>query len=113
MSTTNISLVINNYFNGGNTIKGLKVYSVIVSHQAEVHENYLYTDKEKAIAKMEEVKNSWFYDDITIHKYHEENRGDFTPQYETKLGYWYENEGDMTNGLWEYGCVEIIECVLG
>jgi hypothetical protein len=111
MNTTNISLVINNYFNGGNTIKGLKVYSVIVSHQAETFENYLFTDKNKAIAKMEEVKNSWFYDDIVIHKY-DEDLPNFTPQYKTKIGYSYENEGDMANGLWEYGCVEIIECVL-
>lgn len=87
------------------------IYSVIISHQAEVHENYLYTDRAKAIAKMEEVKNSWVHDDVTIHKYGG-SMADFTPQYNTKVGYWYENDGDMSDGLWEYGYVEMLECVL-
>lgn len=114
MANTNISVVINNIFtNTADTAdKGLKVYSVIVSHQAEAHENYLFVDKESAIAKMEEVKNSWKHDKITIYKYSENDRADFTPQYKTKFGYWYENDGDMSDGLWEYGCVEILECVL-
>lgn len=112
MEQTNISVVINNYF-AGNSNNGVKVYSVIVSHEAEVHENYLYTDRAKAIAKMEEIKNSWKYDKVTIHKYREDNKGNFTPQYATKLGYWYENDGYMSvNGLWEYGYVELVECVL-
>lgn len=88
------------------------IYSVIISHQAEVHENYLFTDIDKAIAKMKEVKNSWIHDGVTIHKYSENNRANFTPQYNTKLGYWYENDGDMSDGLWEYGYVELVECVL-
>lgn len=113
MANTNISVVINNIFTNtaDNAIKGLKVYSVIVSHQAEAHENYLFVDKESAIAKMEEVKNSWKHDEVTIHKY-SENMVNFTPQYKTKLGYWYENDGDMSDGLWEYGYVELLECVL-
>lgn len=112
MEQTNISVVINNYF-AGNTNNGVKVYSVIVSHEAEVHENYLYTDRAKAIAKMEEVKNSWKYDKVSIHKYRDDFRADFTPQYATKLGYWYENDGCIVdNGLWEYGYVELVECVL-
>lgn len=112
MEQTNISVVINNYF-AGNTNNGVKVYSVIVSHEAEVHENYLYTDRAKAIAKMEEVKNSWKYDKVTVHKYCEDFKADFTPQYATKLGYWYDNDGCMgDNGLWEYGYVELVECVL-
>lgn len=113
MANTNISVVINNIFtNTADTaVKGLKVYSVIVSHQAEAHENYLFVDKESAIAKMEEVKNSWKHDEVTIHKY-SENMANFTPQYKTKLGYWYENDGDMSDGLWEYGYVELLECVL-
>ena len=111
MTQTNISVVVNNYF--AETNKGIKVYSVVVSHQAEVHENYLYTDRAKAIAKMEEVKNSWRDDSVTIHKYREDLKADFTPQYATKLGYWYENDGCMgDNGLWEYGYVELVECVL-
>lgn len=113
MEQTNISVVINNIFTNtaDNAIKGLKVYSVIVSHQAEAHENYLFVDKESAIAKMEEVKNSWKHDEVTIHKY-SKNMANFTPQYKTKLGYWYENDGDMSDGLWEYGYVELLECVL-
>lgn len=114
MANTNISVVINNIFTNtaDNAIKGLKVYSVIVSHQAEAHENYLFVNKESAIAKMEEVKNSWKHYKVTIHKYRDTDRADFTPQYKTKLGYWYENEGDMSDGLWEYGYVELLECVL-
>lgn len=89
------------------------IYSVIISHQAEVHENYLYTDRAKAIAKMEEVKNSWRYDGVTIHVYRENCGANFTPQYNTKLGCWYENDGDVgENGLWEYGYVDVVECVL-
>jgi hypothetical protein len=111
MTQTNISVVINNYFTG-NSNNGVKMYSVIVSHESEVHENYLYTDRAKAIAKMEEIRNSWENDSVTIHKYRE-NRGHFTPQYATKLGYWYENNGYVCkNGLWEYGYVEVLECVL-
>jgi hypothetical protein len=87
------------------------IYSVIISHQGEVHENYLFTDKGKAVAKMEEVKNSWIHDDVTIHKYGG-SMADFTPQYKTKVGYWYENDGDMSRVMWEYGCVDVIECVL-
>lgn len=114
MEQNNISVVINNYFVGGeNSLKGQKIYSVIVSHEAEAHENYLFTNREKAIAKMEAVKNSWKHDRVTIHKYREDYRGNFTPQYSTKLGYWYENDGCMSeNGLWEYGYVELLECVL-
>lgn len=95
----------------GNSVK---VYSVIVTHEAEAHENFLYTDREKAIAKMEEIKNSWVYDNVTIHKYKEDfdYTGMFTPQYATKLGYWYENSGDARCGLWEYGYVEMLECTL-
>ena len=111
MPQTNISVVVNNYF--ASTNEEQKIYSVIVSHEAEVHENYLYTDRAKAIAKMEEIKKSWRWGDAIIHKYREDSKGDFTPQYATKLGYWYENCGYVCdNGLREYGCVEILECVL-
>jgi hypothetical protein len=87
------------------------IYSVIISHNAEVHENYLFRDKGKAVAKMEEVKDSWVHDDVTIHKY-SDDMADFTPQYKTKSGYWYENDGDMSDRLWEYGYVELVECTL-
>lgn len=114
MEQNNISVVINNYFVGGeNPLKGQKIYSVIVSHEAEAHENYLFTDREKAIAKMEEVVEKWKNGrkwggnyEFEIHKYNEEKRVDFTPQYKTKLGYWY------NYGEWEYGYVELLECVL-
>jgi hypothetical protein len=89
------------------------IYSVIISHEAEVHENYLFRDKGKAVEKMEEVKDSWVQDDVTIHKYRDDDRADFTPQYKTKMGYWYENDGCICeNGLWEYGYVELVECTL-
>lgn len=88
------------------------IYSVIIQHQAEAHENYLFRDKNEAVAKMEEVKNSWRYKGVTIRKYGED-LPDITPQYGSKIGYSYENDGDVgENGLWEYGCVEILECVL-
>lgn len=119
MEQNNISVVINNYFVGGNNApKGQKIYSVIVSHEAEAHENYLFTDREKAIAKMESVIQSWIdknetkeksiYDKnvFEVHRYADGPHTDFTPQYRTKLGAWYEN------GEWEYGYVEILECVL-
>ena len=35
------------------------IFSVVVSHEAEVQNNYLFTDKEKALAKVEEIKSSW------------------------------------------------------
>ena len=104
--TPNITVVINNYF----TNNEQKIYSVIVTHEAEVHENYLFTDKEKAIAKMKSIVESWKngrkQEDFAIHKYKDGPHTDFTPQYRTKLGYWYEN------GEWEYGYVELVECVL-
>ena len=106
-------IVINNYFvNNENANKEQKIYSVIVAHEAEVHENYLFTDKEKAIAKMNSIVESWKNgrkcNGFVIRKYSDYScyRYPFTPQYETKLGYWYEN------GEWEYGNVELIECVL-
>lgn len=104
MAQTNISVVVNNYFT--ETSKGIKVYSVVVSHEAEVHENYVYTDRDKAIAKMESVVEKWKNSNFRIHKYREDDRADFTPQYHTKMGYWYED------GDWEYGYVELVECVL-
>lgn len=86
------------------------IYSVIVAHEAEVHENYLFTDKAKAIAKMEEVVERWRNGnkcgDFEITKYCDNRQAGFTPQYKTKLGYWYQY------GEWEYGCVEVIECEL-
>lgn len=111
MEQNNISVVINNYFVGGeNPLKGQKIYSVIVSHEAEAHENYLFTDREKAIAKMEAVVEGWrkgeYGDKVSIHKYRDGSRANFTPQYKTKLGYWY------ADGEWEYGYVELLECVL-
>ena len=86
------------------------IYSVIVSHEAEVHENYLFTDKAKAIAKMEEVVERWRNgekgDNFEITKFSNRSKANFTPQYKTKLGYWYQY------GEWEYGYVELIECEL-
>jgi hypothetical protein len=112
MEQNNISVVINNYFVGGNNApKGQKIYSVIVSHEAEVHENYLFTDKAKALAKMEEIRWSWENDkndvDFEVFKYDENKLANFTPQFATKVGYWYQY------GKWEYGSVEVVECVLG
>lgn len=111
MTQTNLSIVINNYFtNNENADKKQKVYSVIVTHESEVHENYLYTDRDKAIAKMKSVvekwKNGMKQNGFAINEYRHCNKANFTPQYKTKLGYWYEN------GEWEYGCVELVECVL-
>lgn len=117
MTQTNI-IVVNNYFTSANNEQ--KIYSVVVSHEAEVHENYLYTDRAKAIAKMESVIQDWIekdkvreksiYDrnEFGVYRYEEDidKRADFTPQYKTKLGAWYEF------GEWEYGYVEILECVL-
>ena len=91
------------------------IYSVLLSHQAEVHNVWVYTDKAKAIAKMEDVKQSWGHDEVTIHTYGENGAmaSCFGKQYETKIGYWYENDGEMgQNGLWEYGSVDLVECVL-
>lgn len=106
MAPTNISVVINNYF----TNNEQKIYSVIVAHEAEVHENYLFTDKGKAITKMKSIVENWKNgkkcDGFVIHKYSDGPHCPFTPQYETKMGYWYEN------GEWEYGYVELVECVL-
>ena len=86
------------------------IYSVIVSHEAEVHKNYLFTNKAKAIAKMEEVVERWRHGnkcgDFEITKYSDNRQAGFTPQYKTKLGYWYQY------GEWEYGCVELLECTL-
>ena len=120
MAQTNVSVVINNFYSSNEPSKGQKIYSVVVSHEAEVHENYLYTDKAKAIAKMEKVIQGWIdtdikreksiYDrnDFGVYRYTDDisKRAEFTPQYKTKLGAWYEN------GEWEYGYVEILECVL-
>jgi hypothetical protein len=90
-----------------------KIYSVIVTHEAEVHENFLFTNKEKAIAKMEEIKNEWIAKneqekDFQIEKFDEKGcaKANFTPQYATKMGYGYQY------GEWEYGYVELIECVV-
>ena len=91
------------------------IFSVVVSHEAEVQNNYLFTDKEKALAKVEEIKSSWEkIEDVEIHKYKEvEDRPTcFGTQYKTKIGYWYENEGMGYNNLEEYGSVDLIECVL-
>ena len=90
------------------------IYSVIVSHEAEAHENYLFTDKANAIAKMEEVVEKWrnggkySEEAFSIHKFDEDRckKANFTPQYATKMGYWY------ADGEWEYGSVELIECKL-
>lgn len=90
------------------------IYSVIISHEAEAHENYLYTSKDMAIAKMDEVVERWRdgrkcnEEEFKVIKYNDDlkTRANFTPQYKTKLGYWYQY------GEWEYGCVELIECVL-
>lgn len=104
MEQNNIAVVINN------APKGQKIYSVIVSHEADVHENYLFTDKAKALAKMEEIRQSWENDNKDIHfevfKYNENKLANFTPQYATKVGYWYQY------GKWEYGSIEVVECVL-
>lgn len=113
MTTANVSVVINNYFTGNataNATKGQTIYSVVVTHEAEAHENYLYTDKEKALAKMEQIKASWVRKNVTIHPYREGINTPFGHQYNTKLGCWYENDG--CKDLFEYGYVELIECVL-
>lgn len=114
MTQTNISVVVNNYFASANN--GQKVYSVVVSHESEVHNNYLFTDRQKAIAKMEEIVQDWRDKDakkgkgkISINRYFDMDDYHiraFGKQYGTKLGYWY---GD---GEYEYGNVELVECVL-
>lgn len=91
-----------------------KIYSVIVTHEAEVHENFLFTDKAKAVAKMEEIVEKWrngtkhSEERFNIHKFNEDSckKANFTPQYATKMGYGYQY------GEWEYGYVELIECVV-
>lgn len=91
------------------------IYSVVVSHQAENHQNFLYTDKAKAVAKMEEIKASWKkVNGIIIHPYeHEQIHIDlFGYQYGTKVGFWYENENGGENHMAEYGSVDVIECTL-
>jgi hypothetical protein len=89
-----------------------KIYSVIVSHEGEIHSNYLFTDKASAIAKMEDIRRGWLgmkkinaNEPLLVHEY-SKKMSDFTAQYSTKLGYWYEN------GEWEYGSVDLIECTL-
>lgn len=97
------------------------IYSVIVSHEAQIHNNYLFTDKDKALAKVEEIKEEWVRKNeereeplnemATFGVYH------FNPdcgyferlfgkQYAKSIGYWYEN------GEWEYGSVTLVECTL-
>lgn len=91
------------------------IFSVVVSHEAEVQNNYLFTDKEKALAKVEGIKSSWEkIEDVEIHKYKEvEDRPTcFGTQYKTKIGYWYEYDGMGYNNLAQYGSVDLIECVL-
>lgn len=84
------------------------IYSVIVSHEAEIHENHLFTDKARAIAKMDEIVQSWRDRGAEIHRLEmtPSQETAFGSQYGNKLGYWYES------GVWEYGCVDLIECKL-
>jgi hypothetical protein len=90
------------------------VYSVVISHEGEVHYNFLYVDKESALAKVEEVKKSWELNNVSINKYSmDETRVKFFGvQYGTKQGYWYMNHSHGDNSLYEYGSVDLIECVL-
>ena len=93
-----------------------KVYSVILTHEAEVHNNWLYTDIEKAKAKVESIKDEWVrkgssLDEcfpFAIHeiKSNEKHISCFGEQYAYQFGYWYEN------GDYEYGSITIVECEL-
>ena len=98
-----------------------KIYSVIVMHEAVVHNNYLFTDKDKALAKVEEIKQEWvcknevgntplkelapfgvYYFEPRLKCYERL----FGTQYAGALGYWYEN------GEYEHGSVTLMECTL-
>lgn len=93
-----------------------KVYSVILTHEAEVHNNWLYTDIENAKAKVESIKNEWvkngsIFDECFPFAIHEIKVDDgqtkhFGEQYAYQFGYWYEN------GEYEYGSITIVECDL-
>lgn len=92
------------------------IYSVIESHEAEVHHNWLFTDKEKALAKVEQVRSEWVTDSekegkdrprsMEIRPYDIEYPTTFGIQYNGKTGYWY------MYGKYEYGSVEMMECDL-
>ena len=93
-----------------------KVYSVILTHEAEIFNNWLFTDLEKAKAKVEEVKDKWVENgsnwgenyEFELHeiKSNDDNISCFGEQYAHQFGYWYEN------GECEYGSITIVECDL-
>jgi hypothetical protein len=104
--------ICNVKFKKGGYIMSKKIYSVIISHEADVHENYLFLDRAKAVAKMEKVVEGWRNGEkyrgegFSVHRFDEDRcrKANFTPQYATKMGYWY------ADGEWEYGSVELLEC---
>lgn len=90
-----------------------KVFSVIITHEAEVHHNWMFTDYEKAKAKVEAIKAEWDKK-YGANKHYEVNA--FTPrgnddyivktfgyQYASQIGYRY------TDGEYEYGEVVLME----
>lgn len=93
------------------------IYSVIVSHEASIYENHLYTSLEEARAKVEEVLQYWksrkhcTSRPLSVHPLFECGDRELAEkawghQYASQEGWWYED------GEWDYGSVVLMECTL-
>lgn len=92
-----------------------KVYSVIVTHEAEVFNTWVFTDYDKAKAKVENIKAEWdkkhgnnkdYQTKPIVSNETESIIKSFGHQYASAFGYHYDN------GSFEYGDVVLMETAI-
>lgn len=83
-----------------------KVYSVILTCEGEVIKNWIFTDREKALEKIENNKDAWALEGYIVHPINTKEDHPYGTQYANAKGYWFEQN---TGGDWEYASIVIVE----